>query len=219
MNSVARMRSVAFIFTALLFSTASVAVAGPGSPKPWLQKKVEEARKLAAKKQSKAAQEKAWKDHAGRLLDEMLDWPEMTKRSLGRQWKKLDEKQQKEFGALLREMIEASYSSKLKMASNGNVKKPKKITIDWLEEELDGEKAKVSAKVKVDKTVAVLEFRCRYANNQWRVWDVSIDDVSTVRTYRSQFRKLIEKEGFEELLSRMRRKIADIREGRAELGP
>lgn len=211
----------AIVFTAaLLFSTASsVAVAGPGSPKPWLQKKVEEARKLATKKQNKAKQEKAWKEHAGRLLDEMLDWPEMTKRSLGRQWKKLDDKQQKEFSALLREMIEASYSSKLKMASTGNVKKPKKITIDWLEEELNGEKARVTAKVKVDKTVAVLEFRCKYANDQWRVWDVSIDDVSTVRTYRSQFRKLIEKEGFEELLSRMRRKITDIREGRAELGP
>lgn len=188
------------------------------SPKPWLEKKVTEARQLA-EQQAKTKDVEAWNAHTKKLIDEMLDWEEMTKRSLGRQWDKLDAKQKKEFSALLREMIEASYRSKLKLASKGDVKKPTKVEVTWIEDEVKGKKASVSAKVKADRQIAILEFRTIWHDARWHVYDVSIDDVSTVRTYRSQFRKLIEKEGFDELLARMRKKTADIREGRAELGP
>lgn len=209
---------------ALLAYTFTAAAALPAlaadvpSPRPWLEKKVEEARKLA-EKESKTKDVEAWNAKSKALIDEMLDWPEMTKRSLGRQWDKLDEKQKKEFSAILREMIETSYRSKLKLASKGDVKKPTKVEIKWLEEKIEGNEGTVTARVQADKQVAVIEFSTTYHGGRWHVYDVAIDDVSTVRTYRSQFRKLIEKEGFDELLSRMRSKIEDIREGRGDLGP
>ena len=90
------------------------------------------------------------------------------------------------------------------MAAGGKVKKPNKVVIDWLEEEVKGNKAKVAAQVKSKKRKAVLEFKLLWAKDRWRVYDIAIDDVSTVRTYRSQFRKLIAEKGFPELINRMK---------------
>ena len=185
-----------------------------------MQKVVDQAAALAKKKVlPDTPQEEKWQAEAKTLIDDMIDWQRMTEDSLGTQWKERSKQEQTEFSAMLREMIEASYRSKLRLAARGNVKKPAKIDIKWLEEEVKGDRAKVAAKVNVDKKNAVLEFSLLWSGDRWRVYDLAIDDVSTVRTYRTQFRKLISEKGFAGLMARMREKTTEIREGRAELAP
>ncbi len=206
-------------FFALPAFAALPASAAPTSPRPWLEAKVEQGRKLATQKiEAGSPQEKTWNDDATRLIHELLDWNELTQRSLGTQWKKLSPEEQKSFSALLQEMIEASYQSKLRMATRGQVKKPNQVQVQWTDEKIEGDTAKASAKVKSDKRKVALDFSLKWDGNKWRVFDLSIDEVGTVATYRSQFRKIIEKEGVGGLMDRMRAKIADIREGRAEFG-
>jgi phospholipid transport system substrate-binding protein len=209
-----------------LLVTTLIAGATPASagelppPKIWLQKVVDKAAALAKRKvQTDSPDEEKWQSEAKALIDDMIDWKRMTQDSLGTQWKERSQKEQEEFSSMLREMIEASYRSKLRLAARGNVKKPAKIDIKWLEEEIDGEKAKVAAKVNMDKKNAVLQFSLLWSGERWRVYDLAIDDVSTVRTYRTQFRKLISEKGFDGLMARMREKTVEIREGRAELAP
>lgn len=212
---------------AVPFLLGGLVLAGPAegkaenalpSPRPWLEKKVEQARDLAVRKVKKGSPaEKQLEKDVRALIDEMLDWDEMTERSLGSEWKKRSKKEQKEFSKLLREMIEASYESKMRLASRGKVKKPAEVKITWLDESIRRDKAKLSAQVQSDKTKAIIEFSLLHDGKQWQVYDVAIDDVSTVRTYRSQFRKLISDKGFDGLLERMRAKIKDIREGRGDL--
>jgi phospholipid transport system substrate-binding protein len=185
-----------------------------------LQKVVDQAADLAKRKvKPDSPEEEKWQNEAKALIDDMIDWRRMTEDSLGTQWKERSTKEQTEFSAMLREMIEASYRSKLRLAARGNVKKPAKIDIKWLEEEIKDGKAKVAAKVNMEKNNAVLEFSLLWNGDRWRVYDLAIDDVSTVRTYRTQFRKLISEKGFEGLMARMREKTTEIREGRAELAP
>jgi phospholipid transport system substrate-binding protein len=43
---------------------------------------------------------------------------------------------------------------------------------------------------------------------QWRVFDIVVEGSSLVGNYQSQFRKIIRKKGFAELVSRMKRRIA-----------
>ena|SRR5688572_5511630 len=209
-----------------LLVTTLIASASPASagelppPKAWLQKVVDQAAGLAKRKvQPDSPQEEQWQSEAKSLIDDMIDWQRMTEDSLGTQWKERSKQEQQEFSSMLREMIEASYRSKLRLAARGNVKKPAKIDINWLEEEIKGDKAKVAAKVNMDKKNAVLEFSLLWNGDRWRVYDLAIDDVSTVRTYRTQFRKLISEKGFDGLMARMREKTVEIREGRAELAP
>jgi phospholipid transport system substrate-binding protein len=116
-------------------------------------------------------------------------------------------------------MIEASYQSKLRLVARGTVKKPDQVKIEWLDERQDGNDASVTLRVKTEKNVGVVEFKVKWKDGRWRVYDVSIDDVSTVRTYRTQFSKIIAKDGFPALVARMKSKIEDIRAGRAQIGP
>ena len=206
--------------TLLALSSAKAEAGEPKPPTPWLKKQVDRAAELANKKvKPDTPEEEKWQAEAKAIIDEILDWDELTKRSLGRHWKKRSKEEQAEFSSLLRELIEASYKSKLKLAARNSVKKPKKIEIEWIEEKVKKNKATVSARVQGDKKNAVLEFSLLWNGSRWRVYDVAIDDASTVRTYRSSFGKLIGERGFPALLERMRSKIEDIRAGKSDLAP
>lgn len=205
--------------TATTSASAASETAAPPSPKPWLEAKVEEARKLSLRKaKAGSPEEQKLKDELKALVDDMLDWPTMTRRSLGRSWKTIAPAQQKEFSALLRQLIEASYQSKMRMAAKDKVDQAKDVRIDWGEADIDDNEAQIEATVKADKSKTFLGFKLSWDGQRWWVYDVSIDDVSTIRTYRSQFRKLIEDKGFDELMGRMRAKLADIEAGRADIG-
>ncbi len=196
-------------------TTSFAADAQIPSPKPWLKGVVDKARILATKKVKAGPAEDQWKADIKALIDDTLHWDALTRRALGRNWKKRSPAEQEEFAKLLREMIEASYQSKLRVSSRQDVSG--KIEIVWLEETVKKDKAVSIARVKSGKSEAVLEFKMMHEAGNWRVYDVTIDDVSTVRTYRSQFGKIIAKEGFDELMNRMRRKTEEIRNGLADV--
>lgn len=199
-------------------ASASAAADKPTPPKPWLRTVVDKAQALARKNvQNGTDAEAKWRAEAKALIDDTLDWPELTRQTVGKEWTQRSEAERKEFASLLREMIEASYQSKLRLVTKGEVKKPEQVKIEWLDEKVDADKASVTARVKTEKNLAVFEFKLKWNKNRWRVWDVSIDDVSTVRTYRTQFAKIIARDGFPALLKRMRAKTEDIRAGRTEI--
>jgi phospholipid transport system substrate-binding protein len=201
-------------------ASASALADSPPSPKPWLKTVVDKAHALARKKvQVGSPDEAKWRAEAKEIIDDTLDWSEMTEQALGRNWKSISPAEQKEFATLLREMIESSYQAKLKLVARGEVKKPEQVKIEWLDEKVEGNEATAAARVKTEKNVAVVEFKLKWKGGRWRVWDVAIDDVSTVRTYRTQFTKIISKDGFPALIARMRSKIDDIRAGRSDIGP
>jgi ABC-type transporter MlaC component len=190
------------------------------SPRPWLEKQVELGRKLAERRVPVGSpEEERWRADAKALIDDILDWPELTRQSLGSRFDKLSAPEQAEFAGLLRELVEASYQSKLRLAPREPSAKPAKLAIEWRPEKLEGDAASLAARVQADKRVAVLGFDLRFDAGRWRVVDVAIDEVSTVKTYRSQFRKLVDQKGHAGLIERMKAKLADLRAGRGDLGP
>jgi phospholipid transport system substrate-binding protein len=58
-----------------------------------------------------------------------------------------------------------------------------------------------------------LEYRLHKVNENWTAYDVLIENVSMVGTYRSQFDRVIKSESFADLLRRLREKgqVADAR--------
>ncbi len=188
------------------------------SPKAWLETKVREGHQLAIRKVKTGSKaEEKWRSEAKKLIDDMLDWDELTRKALGRNWKDRSEAERKEFGALLRQMIESSYQSKLRITARDKASKPKDVKIDWEEETLKKKKARLVAAVTADKKEVLLQFDLLWRDGRWRVYDISIDTVSTVRVYRRQFNQVIAEKGWPALMGRLKQKIKDIKEGRAEL--
>jgi phospholipid transport system substrate-binding protein len=81
-------------------------------------------------------------------------------------------------------------------------------------ERVDGDEASVRSQVVTAKGSQIpVEYRLHRANDVWSAYDVLIENVSLVGTYRSQFDRIIKAESFADLLRRLREKgqVAEAR--------
>src|SRR5687768_10512634 len=132
-------RFTSSLAAAVVLSFAGAAFAAPPpSPMPWLKASVEKGRKLAERKvKPDSPEEDAWRKDVKAMVDDILAWDMLTERTLGRYWQERTPKEREEFAKLLREMIEASYESKMKLAARGKVdNKPSDVQIDWTGEKV-----------------------------------------------------------------------------------
>lgn len=197
----------------------------PASPTPWLKAQVDRARALAERKfERDSKEEKAWEAEIKSVVDEIIDWDALTEKSMGVRWAKLTPAQQKEFSELLRELAEASYQAKLKIAARSSDRREKakeagdKLNIAWDEDVVRGNTASAKAMVKSGKTKVQLGFELEWKDGRWKVWDVVIDEASTVRTYRTSFTKIMKGDGgYADLIQRMKSRIEKIRTGDGDL--
>jgi phospholipid transport system substrate-binding protein len=168
------------------------------SPKVWLEAKIDAAERLADRKvEPGTAEAEAWTADAEALIDETVAWDALIRRSLGRHWDDVEPSEREEFSSLMRQLIQASYQSKLKMAVQDNLQ----------------------ATVRADRRRVDLEFSLLWQQDEWRMVDLVIDGAGTVRLYKSSFRKIIREQGWEGLMSRLRQKLDDVKAGRGSFVP
>jgi phospholipid transport system substrate-binding protein len=184
--------------------------AAPGTPMATLKSKNGEVEKVLRQKVEKGStQEKKQKDDIKQLAANLLDYDELAKRSLAQHWAKLNSGQQKEFVSTLRELIERNYVKQLRTNLD--------YQVQYKNEQVEGEDATVSTVVKVKSqgknSDAEIVYKMRKVpiNDapEWRVWDVITDEVSLVRNYRTQFNKIITEQGYDALIKKMKKKLAE----------
>ena len=134
-----------------------------------------------------------------RIAREMFDYDEMTRRTLSRHWSQRTADEQAEFVALFSDLLERSYVSRIEAYAG------EKIT--FVGESIDGGFATVRSKVLTQRrSETVLDYRMHVRDGRWRVYDVLIDGVSFVSTYRSQFDRVIQAESYGSLVERLRKR-------------
>jgi phospholipid transport system substrate-binding protein len=183
----------------------AVAAAG-GGPMATLKLKNGEVDKLLRQKHDTGSPgEKKQKDEIKALAGTLLDYGELSKRSLAAHWEKLSAPQRTEFVATLRELIERNYVKQLRANLD--------YQVIYKTEQIDGAEATVSTVVKVKtqgkSTDAEIIYKLRKDAEDWRVYDVITDEVSLVRNYRTQFNKIITEKSYDELIKKMKTKLAE----------
>ncbi|MBW2528198.1 MAG: ABC transporter substrate-binding protein [Deltaproteobacteria bacterium] len=139
------------------------------------------------------------------LFDEMLDYKRLAHASLGKRWRDLDDEQQVEFSDLLERLVRKNYQR--------NLTKMLGYDIRYVAEKEVG-----AGKVLV-KTRAVsrsdqreepieLDFKLKQKSGRWLVIDIIPEGASLVRTYRSQFTRILKKDGYAALKRKMEKKLA-----------
>jgi phospholipid transport system substrate-binding protein len=122
---------------------------------------------------------------------ELFDFEEVTRRTLSRHWAARTPEERTEFGALFTELREP-YAGE---------------NITYVGEAIDANYATVRSKILTDRRSEItLDYRMHLRDGRWRVYDLQIDGVSFVSTYRSQFDRIIQAESYSALLERMRKK-------------
>jgi len=197
------------------FSTAPVAWAAV-SPQQVIRESAEKVRVILRKKVKKGSPAaKQQKEKLKKVVDDFLDYHELSRRSLGPHWTERTSEEQEEFTRLLRDLIEASYTS--------TISKNIDFKMEYEDEEINEDEAQAdvtavaSAKNKKGKTVSEdLTFHLYLKQRSWLIFDVEFGDVSLVRHYRGEFNRKIKKESYQALVAAMRKKLDEIRSGKAK---
>jgi phospholipid transport system substrate-binding protein len=137
-------------------------------------------------------------------IGSIFDYAEMAQRSLATHWKERTPAEKKEFVSLFETLLENSYAGKIESYHN------EKIT--YLKESVSGEYAEVKSKVSAPKgDEYALDYRLLQKGGKWMVYDVVIEGVSLVSNYRGQFNRIINNQGYPELLKKLRNKSQEIK--------
>jgi phospholipid transport system substrate-binding protein len=136
-----------------------------------------------------------------KAADERFDWEEMARRSLGRYWVQRTAEEKKEFVSLFSELVERTYMSQVENYSGESVQYGK--------ETIDGDYAVVAVDVITQKNQDIsVDYRLQKEGNEWLIYDVSIEGVSLVNNYRTQFNSIIQQSSYENLVKKMKAKVA-----------
>jgi len=178
-------------------------------PLPSLAATAKETVEVQVNKVLKALADPAFKDQTRdakivkirSIVNEIFDYTELSRRTLGREWTKFNAPQQDEFIRLFSDLLEKTYADKLLSYSN------EKVVFDK-ESMLREDQAEVTSNVlTADGKKIPLDYRMIRKEAGWRVYDVIIEGISLVKNYRDQFRDILAKDSPEEVLKMLRDKV------------
>jgi len=123
-------------------------------------------------------------------------------------WNSITKEQQTEFTNLFKELIETTWMKELKKFNKNKktIKKDEEYKVDYKDEKSKGALTMVYTVIKADDEVTNVDFRF----TGQKITDFIIDDRSTVRRYRKSFSKHIRKNGFDNLIKKMKEKLEEI---------
>jgi phospholipid transport system substrate-binding protein len=138
-----------------------------------------------------------------KVIGNRIAYDEMAKRSLGPQWSQLNDEERQEFVRLYAQLLRDTYSSRFDRYSDEKV--------EFLQETLQGDYAEVRTRLTGSKFSLDVDYRMLQRAGDWRVYDIVVDGISLVHSYREQFTKIIRTYSYEELLTKLRQKTGEIK--------
>jgi len=130
----------------------------------------------------------------------MFDEVELSRRSLGNNWNKLNNDQRQEFVKLFEQVLEKAYADKILAYTDEKIEFTKESMIS-------SNQAEVRTKVITASREVPITYRVISKDGVWRVYDVVIENVSLVQNYRTQFNDILAKNSPEQLLEILRKKV------------
>ena len=131
-----------------------------------------------------------------KIVSPIFDFALMGKLALGREhWSKFTEPQREKFTTLFTSRLKTSYREKISLYTDetGSLKQAqRKDATIFIPMEL----------VSKDKKMAIL-YKLRKVGKGWKIYDVEIEGVSILLTYRSQFDDILQQGSVEDLLKRL----------------
>ena len=133
-----------------------------------------------------------------------FDFDEMSRRSLGPTWRRISKAEQEEFVQLFKQLLEESYINNIQGFHGEKI-----IYGSELQEQ---DYARVDTKlIPKEGEPVTITYNLHKVGEDWKVYDVVIEDISIVNNYRAQFGRLVAKEPFSKVLDRMRERVAASR--------
>ena len=189
-----------FLIATLIACTLIASPTHAGEPSEVVRKGILGVLEILGQPDLKAPEKKAERRNRMReVIHRHFDFEEMSRRSLARAWRKRTPKEKTEFIELFSYFMERNYASTLESYTNEKVVLGKETS--------DAEFAKVNTVIiTTDKKEVDIIYRLHKVGSEWRVYDVVVEGISLVKNYRDQFRSIIRRTSYANLVKILRAK-------------
>ena len=134
------------------------------------------------------------------ITDSVFGYPLMAKLSLGKKhWSKFNSKQRSEFTSLFTELFQDFYVDKLDLFSDEKIQFQPPVLVNK-------KKVQIPTVLISKEKEYSMQYKMAKTKNGWRIYDIEIEGVSLIHTYRSQYVHILESGEIEDLLTKMREK-------------
>lgn len=182
----------------LIFNVGGVVAASPAQEQ--LRQSIDAILEALRNPQLKAdSQKKNRRATLEKIVEDRFDFEKMSQLSLAMHWKERSDSEKSAFVSLFGQLLKDTYISKMEGYTDERVV--------FINERIRKKKAQIDTKI-ITQTIEIpINYRMfTRANDQWRVYDLVIEGVSLIGNYRSQFRQMLEKGSFEELMDKLKKK-------------
>lgn len=136
-----------------------------------------------------------------REMSPLLSYEKLTRRAMGKHWRRTDEQVRAEIVLAFRTLLENTYAKVLAQYSGQQV--------ELVSSEPDGEDAiSVVLKIQDEAKSVDINYLFEKVEGDYRVVDIKVEGISLVANYRRQFSSVIAKDGAAVLAEKLRRLAA-----------
>ncbi len=187
----------------LLAGSGDAAAKGAAAPRdqlrPTIDKMIKVLDDLSLKGDAKRTERRAL---IMEIAHERFDFEEMSKRALGKEWRRRSAQERKNFVELFTRLLEHAYIGKLESYSGREV--------TFQDQRIKGKRAVVKTTVSHNGKEIPVHYVMILKGDTWMVYDIIIEGVSLLRNYIEQFKSILRKEKYAGLVRQLEDKIKKL---------
>jgi phospholipid transport system substrate-binding protein len=185
-------------WVALILALSGPAMAADDSAQSFMKDRQTE---LSGLVRNKASQENTKKIET--TFDAILDYDALAQGSLENHWAERSDAERREFQDTLKKLVQRAYRKNLDRTASYDV-------------QFDGEtkagentvvKTMAKSRTNAREEPISIDYVVHRVGPTWRIVDIVTEGSSLVKNYRQQFTRIIKKDGFPELMRRMKAKL------------
>lgn len=138
------------------------------------------------------------------IVEQVFDFEELSKRTLAHNWRNFNDAQQTEFAQVFSELLGNIYVDRIQGEYSDE-------TIEFDEQFIHDDRplAVVKTFIVSARNRIPVDYSLTRKDDTWRVYDVKVEGISLIKNYRSQFKEILSRESPDDLIERLRKKVAE----------
>lgn len=195
---------IILLFLLAVFSASVIAQSGK-SPLAHVQESTQYV--LSVLRDQSLDRDEKWQQ-ISKVIYERFDVRSMSQSVLATNWQSASPEERKRFVEYFSQYIESTYRSKIETYTNQEVK--------YIKETITDDRAEVDTAIVTEATEIPVTYKMKHNQNDWYVYDVIIEGVSMVNSYRSTFSAIVKNQGMDGLLNDIQKKIEDYKKNEGQ---
>jgi len=193
-----------FLFSLILAALLpAYALAAPDGPKTVVETAVDGVIHALKSRSNQETITLADREAIRQSVEGYFDFREMAKRSLGKPWRKMNEAQRTSFVDTFRELLERSYGNRLSEYHNQ--------TVEYGEVKTKGRIAIVNSEVVDAEKRTPVRYKLVHTKAGWKVYDIKVEGISMVSTFRSDFKQSVSQNGIDGFLGELKKQVEKLK--------